>query len=376
MLNINPQETTGANYNAVKIKINNPKTSIPEGFQGSTNDLNNYNAVNVEVNKPVVEVRKDSVYDYPEAKEVVTYDMAGIRPVTLPIAYQTNLINNRTFINAEFEEADDDIDDVEEKKDIKVPEPNITTTEAQKGLPAEGVSFQAAPKEIEIVPPEEIKPDVDVAQVVANLSDKDFDVQAKQIEEIAKASLEDPQKAVPYIVTEIFTGLINITKKDTDDLTPPSQTQIENRKKIIINEIIKEQAKAEGKENPELPYTLSDKEIAEATTLSPLEQAERNKEYALYTMAILAKVYTDEVERHTGNVIPLTDLPGVSAMVDTLRYSKNSGVKIAAIDALRYIERPEYKDELDSVFKLVMNDESPYVARAALEAIENQNRNN
>ena len=61
-------------------------------------------------------------------------------------------------------------------------------------------------------------------------------------------------------------------------------------------------------------------------------------------MAILAKIYTDEVEKQTGNIVPMTDVPGTSAIVDSLRYNPNSGVKIAAIDALRHINRPEYKD--------------------------------
>ena len=48
-------------------------------------------------------------------------------------------------------------------------------------------------------------------------------------------------------------------------------------------------------------------------------------------MAILAKVYTDEVEKETGNIVPMTDIPGTSAMVDALRYNPNAGVKKAGI---------------------------------------------
>lgn len=55
-----------------------------------------------------------------------------------------------------------------------------------------------------------------------------------------------------------------------------------------------------------------------------MEQAERNKEYALYTISILAKIYTDEVEKQTGNIVPLTDLPGSAAIVDALRFNPNS----------------------------------------------------
>ena len=115
-------------------------------------------------------------------------------------------------------------------------------------------------------------------------------------------------------------------------LASPSDLKEERE---MINELVKEHAKAKKQDisKIELPYKLDKKDIQVATTLSSMEQAERNKEYALYTMAILSKVYTDEVHRHTGNVVPLTDMPGVSAIVDTLKNNMNSGVRIAAIDA-------------------------------------------
>ena len=119
----------------------------------------------------------------------------------------------------------------------------------------------------------------------------------------------------------------------------------------------------------QMPYPMSEREIALADEISPMEQAERNKEYALYTMAILARVYTDEVEKETGNIVPMTDIPGTSAMVDALRYNPNSGVKIAAIDALRHISRPEYKEEMSTLFSLAQADTNPEVAIAATRAL-------
>ena len=71
--------------------------------------------------------------------------------------------------------------------------------------------------------------------------------------------------------------------------------------------------------------------------------------------------------------LPLTDMPGVSAIVDTLKNDANSSVKIAAIDALRYINRPEYKEEISAVLELSANDQNPYVARTAAVALEHLN---
>ncbi|MBQ4115534.1 hypothetical protein IJD34_09050 [bacterium] len=392
-----------ANYNAVKIRINNPTVTVPENTNPAL--YNNYKAVDVEVNNPSVIIKKDPTYNYPIANDFVTAEYAIPRNYNLPditpiaIAQLTNLVNNKTLINAELElskvpalnstvtehfviieeEPDSaEIISIEEsaedsvKKDeatqILVPEPNLTTTEAEK---KHNVTFNGKNQKVEIVPPVDIKPEVNVIKVVTNLKSQNYDIQAQQMEEIAKNAAMDDKKALPYIVTEIFSSLIDIVQKDTSELTGPSSEQIDARRKIIINELVKQQTleKNPDAKDIELPHTISDKELKLAMELSPLEQAERNKEYGLYTMAILAKAYTNEVEKITGNVMPLTDLPGVSGIVDTLRFNQNPAVKVAAIDALRYIKRDEYKEELASVFELVAKDPNPQVSEVAKMAL-------
>lgn len=323
-----------ANYNAVKIQINDPKTNIPEGLKNSE-DNGIYNAVNIEVNRPSVDVAKKAIYDYPQAQSVVTYDMAGIAPVTKP----------------------------------QLPPPNLTTTEAEKAPQEANVSFQAAP---EIVEAEKKTPNANIKDAVAKLSSNDYDVQAQQMEEIAKLAMQNPEKTIPFVTAEIFDSLINIIKKDTTNFAIPTESQIEARKKIIINEIAKEQAKLNNQKPEDFtpPYKVTEAELKEAMTLTEMEQAERNKEYALYTIAILAKTYADEVQKETGNIVPLTDLPGASEIVDTIKNNNNPGIKIASLDALRYISRPEYKDEIKSIFTVVTRDENPQVAELAKMAIQ------
>lgn len=385
-----------ATYNAVKIQVNNPTANIPA--QGVMDGNGTYNGVSIEVNNPSLKTdnNRTNIYDYPYAKSPLMCDMP-LCPINIPhihkaaIAYQTtNYVNNETLVNTELEienalgevlknKAEELFVPVVETVVIEevtaVPEPNITTPEEQKtSVTFNGISFKQN-QPIEIVEPKEIKPEVDVQDVVSNLANPNFDTQAKQMEEIARISMMDSQKAIPYVVTEIFSELINIAEKDTSNLNPPTEKQIETRRQIIVNEIVKEQAKAENKDltEIELPYKLNQKDIENAVVLSTLEEAERNKEYALYTMAILAKVYVEEVEKQTGNVIPLTDLPGIATIVDTLRYNNNSGVKIAAVDALRYMNKDEYKEEIISILSIVANDKNPYVAKNAAMAIESIN---
>lgn len=407
----------GQNYNAVRINIQKPQVNAGNVNNIPSQDSGNYNAVSINIDNPTVNMPEHRIYDYPQANEPITYDMANINPLPLPqgfhVAYQTtNLIlpkmENELEINAdntktskenleienddgdvvtESEEAEvaekTEVNDDKNDDNVKVPDANYTTIENEKGEEKASVDnidtdvevMETETKEIkkpEIIPGEEIKPDIDIPLILSNLSSEDFDTQAQQMEEIARIALDNPDNAVPYIVRDVFSSLIEITKKDSAELPAPTEEQIEARKKVIANYVSIENGKANN-QPIKLPYSMSEKEVALADTISPMEQAERNKEYALYTMAILAKIYTDEVEKQTGNIVPMTDIPGTSAIVDSLRYNPNSGVKIASIDALRHIYKPEYKEEMSTLFTLAQADTNPEVAIAATRALDRIN---
>ena len=418
--NINRQ-----NYNAVKINIQKPQINGNPSVDAVQNDNNgNYSAVSINTDNPTVNMPQHKIYDYPKAQTPVTYDMANINQIPLPqgfhVAYQTtNLIlpkmeneleievdkktpkklddkasaeeikepQNEGIASETADEAKTPVVDVEEKteekedKKVEVPEPNFTTVEAEKGEEKidninDDVEVMATEtkdiKKPEIISGEEIKPDVDIPLVISNLTNENFDVQAQQMEEIARVALDDSNNAIPYIVRDVFSSLIDITKKDSAELAAPTDEQIQARKKVIANFVSMENGKAKN-QPVKLPYSITEKDVALADTISPMEQAERNKEYALYTMAILAKVYTDEIEKQTGNIVPMTDIPGTAAIVDSLRYNPNSGVKIASIDALRHIYRPEYKEEMSTLFALAQADTNPEVAIAATRALDKIN---
>ena len=415
---------SGQNYNAVKINIQKPQVNgNPNVNTAQNNDNGNYSAVSINIDNPTVNMPEHRIYDYPEAQVPVTYDMANINQIPLPqgfhVAYQTtNLILPKMENELEIEvdkktpeklddkasaeeieepqneevvtKPEDEINastvDTEKKvdkenKNVEVPEPNFTTVETEKGEEKiDNISNDVEVMETEtkgikkpeIIPGEEIKPDVDIPLVISNLTNEDFDVQAQQMEEIARVALDDSNNAIPYIVRDVFSSLIDITKKDSAELAAPTDEQIQARRKVIANFVSMENGKANN-QPVKLPYSITEKDVALADTIAPMEQAERNKEYALYTMAILAKVYTDEIEKQTGNIVPMTDIPGTAAIVDSLRYNPNSGVKIASIDALRHIYRPEYKEEMSTLFTLAQADTNPEVAIAATRALDKIN---
>ena len=366
---IDARVNTAANYNAVKIQVNDPKTSIPEGFKGNIEDNGIYNATNIEINRPMVEVKKDNTYDYPVAAEVVTYDKAGIVPVYVP---------QIPVIIAE-EPVDEAVDAEVIEEETTVPAPNVTTAEDEKKnlsskLNFHGINFKAGSTQnnkVEAASVDAKNSNIDVKNIVLNLRGEDYDKQALQMEEIAKVAAENPKALVNYVKVDIFSSLIDIVEKDTTDLEPASEAQIEARKKIIINELVKRQAEAnnEDPEKVELPFELKKEEIELAMKLTSMEQAERNKEYALYSIAILAKAYGENVKEETGMTVPITDLPGVSNIVNVLKKEKNPGIKVAAIDALVYCRKPEYNEEIKSILTMATTDRNPMVAKTAAAAL-------
>lgn len=195
------------------------------------------------------------------------------------------------------------------------------------------------------------------------------------MEEIARLSMEEPKKLLGYISMPIYSSLIDILEKDTTKLEMASEKQVEARRKIITNELVKREAFEQGLniDEIELPFELTKEEIDLAMTLTDMEMAERNKEYALYTTAILSKAYADEVSSSENITIPIIDLPGMSNIVNVFKSEKNPSIKIAAIDALIYCRRPEYDKEIKSILTMVTKDSNPMVAENAsmtLKALE------
>ena len=364
-------------YSAVNINIKKPEVDARTNVTNPmtvNNDNGIYNAVKIDIDNPRVNTEpKPSVYDYPEANGIVTYDMLTINPINLP---------KEDNIKALPEGETTPVDVAEEGAEkVEVPAPNFTTLEAEKEDLAEkktpdavsGLSFRANENKVkkpEIIPSEPILPNVDIALVTENLASKDKDVQAQQIEEIVRLAVMEPEKAKDYLVSDVFTGLISITQEDATTLTSPSKEQVEARQKLIANILAVEKDKNAINN---LPYKMSDEEVAFATALSPMELTERNKEYAITALGALAELFIEDFQAKEGRVVPITDAPGVSAIVNALRQDPDSGVKLAAIDALRHIQRPEYKEELSALFTLVQTDPNPNVSRTAAKAIAELN---
>lgn len=261
--------------------------------------------------------------------------------------------------------------------------PPVQQMPAQQ-MPAQQTPAQKTPDvpqpAVEQVPNKDSEPlkddSVNIEQVLANLSSPDFDKQALQMDEIAQKGLKNEADVEPYVKEEVFNKLMDIMDVDSSKLEGVTERQMQLRDMKAENDLAKNKAEAEGKDpnTIQLPHNLTPEDEAEAERLSPLEQAERNKEYALFTTAILQKTYSDAIEKRTGKVVPLTDLPGAAMVVDELKTNQNPAIRTAAIDSLMYIQRPEYKDDLARVYTIAQSDADDVVSTAAKEALESLNK--
>lgn len=309
-----------------------------------------YNAVQINLDTPTLNAPQQPgyYYDYPQAPAPMYYPPAPQQPVTVP-QQPVNTVPTAPIVP------------------VNVPQPQA---------PAQPPTQPVAPvAPVQTAPAAQPAQADDLNKVLANLSDPDFDKQAAQMEEIAKKGLTNEADAVPYVQEEIFNKLFDIINADSSKLAGPTEQQLQLREKVAQNDLAIYNAQQAGKDpkTVQLPNTLTAEEEKLANTITPLEQAERNKEYALFTTAVLQKTYGDEIEKRNGTVVPLTDLPGAAVVVDELKSNQNPAIRMAAIDSLRYIQRPEYKNDLAQVYTIAQNDADEGVAAAATDALNSLN---
>lgn len=254
---------------------------------------------------------------------------------------------------------------------VVVPAPQVVPAQTNVNVPQAPVAVEVKPEapatpepvvtaapavKPEVVPSETITPQVDLNSFIAKLNNPDFDIQAAGMEEIANMVKVAPDKATELVDTKVFDALTNIINYDSTTLAGPTAEQVAAREKIMT-----------GKE-------VTEAEQALANNITPKEQAERNKSYALFTAAIMQKLYADEVARLSNQTVPLTELPGAITVVDNLKDNPNPMVRASAIEALSYIQSPAYKKDLTTVFTIAQNDQDPGVAETAKLALERLNQ--
>lgn len=176
---------------------------------------------------------------------------------------------------------------------------------------------------------------IDVNGILTALSSANPDDQTAAIQKIAEVAQTNPVAAKALLNEQVFGQLVNVINADSSKLQGP----------------------ANGKPDPK--------------NLSPLEKAEINKQFAVYTLAILQKNFREEInkEMKKNNLpdIAINDIPYIKeGIVNNLKDNPNPTIREACLSALNYIGKPEDKEVLKVLYDIsAKHDASPAVKAAA-----------
>ena len=204
-------------------------------------------------------------------------------------------------------------------------------------------------------------PKVNTDALLADLKSPNFQAQGDAITSIANFTQSTPDIALQVVTDPIKQGLIDIIKSDTSalpDLTEEQKTI--SAKKEKGEKLTPEEEAALAKESPKL-------------------EAEKNKVFALFTLAMVQKLSRDneaqyaQFQSEQGKQAPaqigLKDMMGYNEITNIIQNEPNSQLKTAAIQALQYMAKPEEKAEVEQILAPVLNDQDPMVKQAAQDAI-------
>lgn len=404
------------NYNAVKIDIHNPTVNVPNtnGYAKPDFTIYQYDQKPTQVYQPpYIPKNKPEAPRLPDAQPVKELPESVIEPVkVVPVpppvfvdvktsSEPENVLVEPKFESEEVVKKPEDMvqpplieQDLKEDPQIEelgffhppvkpveetstVETPQVVSVEDRVISEPQAVEIKAPvidlePKApvvkspIEIVPPaENITPLVDYGKVSANLASENYDVQALQLKEIVDAmDPKNPEALKPYLVEQVFLDVIDIVNKDATSLAGPTEAQLQIRSKIIENYVAQLNQEKAGAKEIVYPHQISEQDINYANALAPRELAERNREYAITTLALLSKEFTNRVEVEHNTIVPITDVPGMSAIVNSLK-NENFSTRLSALEALAYLQRPEYANELRPIYEALVNTDPDEAVREA-----------
>lgn len=223
-----------------------------------------------------------------------------------------------------------------------VPQPQIVDPAQQQVAPVVTPTVQE--------PATQIDANLTPEAFAGRLNSADAAAQKTALEELAETIKNNNTVAPVLLDTQIFDSLTAIIDKDTSALEGPAPDVLELRNKA--------------------PEQLTPEEKTKAETLSPLEEAELNKQYSLYTIAFMQDRLNNELINRGQQALPLKDLPCIENVINTAKANPNSALRASAISSLAHIARPEYKQDLNTIFELAKADEDVMVQEAANEAIK------
>ena len=341
MLNPYPQQ---GGANAVAINIYNPQAY---GAPAAQQQVPPYAYTN-------------SLYNMPQ---VSAYPQMAAQPMVYPQYIPTGVVNNAPMLINEPQLTAP----APQAMPQSVIAPEVAATPVQQEVvqaPAQEVAqapAQQAPAPVEIVEPQQQAQVIDIDGLVNNLKSADVNLKGETINQIATYAQEAPEVALQVVSEPVMQGLVDIINENTTALQGPTPEQIAVAEKI-----------AKGEQ-------LTPEEDALAEQLSPRDAANKNRIFALYTLAMIQKLQRDElnqyIEAQKANgqetIAPLNvqDLVGYNDVVNVIKNDARPEVKVAAIQALQHVVEPQDKATVEAVLAEAQNSSDEGVKQAAAEAM-------
>lgn len=250
--------------------------------------------------------------------------------------------------------------------DVTVPPaPNFMPQSAING--ANAVAPNAAQTPVEEAPANYTNPQqINVEQFLQDLNSEDYAAQNEALVAVSNISQMDKTLASQLNTEELMTSVANIVNKDTSNLEGPSEEELALATKVKNGE------------------QLTPEEQAIYDARSPKEQAERNKVYAIYTLAQLQKNLRDEIDAHNQEIpegkekitqMKMPELIGFNEIMTAASNSEVPAVRKAAIQAISYVARPEESNGIIQILNNFTTDEDQSVQEAAKKAIAKASSN-
>lgn len=247
-------------------------------------------------------------------------------------------------------------------------QPQVQATPEVQPQPEVAAAPEAAPQveaqpEVAAAPEAEAAPAavVDTEGLVNALKGSDAAQKEEAINKIAEHVQDSADVALQVVSEPIMQALVDVINEDTTALQGPTDAQIAVAEKV-----------AKGEQ-------LTPEEDALAEQLSPRDQANKNRIFALYTIAMIQKLQKEELAQYSENQVanggqalePLKvqDLIGYNDIVNVIKNDSRPEVKVAAIQALRYVADKNDAQAIKEVLTESLNSTDEAVKAAAQEAM-------
>ncbi|MBQ7450684.1 HEAT repeat domain-containing protein [bacterium] len=211
--------------------------------------------------------------------------------------------------------------------------------------------------------PKQELPAYDITPVLNGLKSKNMLEQSAALEKIGDIS-EKPEEIKNYLEPQVLDALLGILHADTKGLEGPTKEQEAARAKLI-----------KEMDLPQKDQTITPQEKELAMTLAPKELADKNKQHAMYSIAILQKTLSDEVEKQKGEKLSIEKLPAIDHIVNVVKSDPNPVLRASALVALAHLNKEEYKPVLMDILTLAQKDQDPNVQQVATEALDRVKNN-